>query len=67
MEKVLDRGSAAGPECKLVKNSLGLYDLKITDEHGDVIVDVKNVYFSRAVGIIEENIYSDNRVRIVET
>lgn len=66
MEKVLDRGSA-GPECKLLKNSIGLYDLRITDAEGAVIVDVKNVNFSRAVGIIEENMYADNRVRIIET
>ena len=67
MKKVLDRGRSAGPECKLIKNSIGLYDLRITDAEGAVIVDVKNVYFSRAVGIIEENMYADNRVRIIET
>ena len=67
MEKVLDFGRSAGPECKLVKNAIGLYDLRITDAEGAVIVDVKNVYFSRAVGIIEENMYADNRVRIIET
>lgn len=67
MEKVLDRGRSAGPECKLVKNAIGLYDLTIKDERGAVIVDVKNVYFSRAVAIIEENMYADNRVRIIET
>ena len=60
MEKVLDRGRSAGPECKLIKNSIGLYDLRITDAEGAVIVDVKN-------GIIEENMYADNRVRIIET
>lgn len=65
MEKVLDRKT--GPECKLVKNAIGLYDLRIKDVEGAVIVDVKNVYFSRAVGIIEENMYADNRVRIIET
>ena len=66
MEKVLDRKTGS-PECKLVKSGIGLYDLRITDADGAVIVDVKNVYFSRAVGLIEENMYADNRVRIIET
>lgn len=64
MEKVLDRNSS-GTECKLVKNRLGLYDLRITDADGVVLSDVKNVSFSLAVRIIEENMYADNRVRII--
>lgn len=58
MEKVLDRGSAAGPECKLTKNSLGLYDLRITDETGAITTDVQNITFLRAVGLIEESMYT---------
>lgn len=64
MEKVLDRNSS-GTECKLVKNRLGLFALRITDADGIVISDVKNVSFPLAVGIIEENMYSGNRGRII--
>ena len=39
------------------KNGKGLYDLKIRDEAGELIVDVKNITFHRAVNIMEENMY----------
>lgn len=56
MEKVLD-SKICDPESKLVKNAIGLYDLTITDQHGTVIEDIKNITFVRAVGIIEEQMY----------
>ena len=56
MEKVLD-SKICNPESKLVKNGIGLYDLTITDQHGTVIEDIKNITFVRAVGIIEEQMY----------
>lgn len=65
MEKVLDTAQN-DCECKLVKNEIGLYDLTIT-ENGVVIATEKNVYFSRAVAIIEENMYTSRRNRLIET
>lgn len=60
MEKVLD-SKICNPESKLVKNGIGLYDLTITDQHGTVIEDIKNITFGLAVGIIEESMYTSGR------
>lgn len=51
---------AVNRRSKLYKNELGLYDLNIKDERGEIIVDVKNVTFLRAVSIIEEYMYIGN-------
>lgn len=52
-------------DCKrqsiLRKTNLGLYDLRIIDDSGAVIVDVHNVTFYRAVSMMEENMYSGGR------
>lgn len=55
MEKVLDRNVNRG--CVLERTNLGLYNLKVNDESGRIIVNVSNVSFMRAVSILEENMY----------
>lgn len=59
MEKVLDRKVNRG--CTLEKTNLGLYNLKVNDESGRIIVNVSNVSFMRAVSILEENMYLSGR------
>lgn len=59
MEKVLDRKVNRG--CVLEKTNLGLYNLKVNDESGRIIVNVSNVSFMRAVSILEENMYLSGR------
>lgn len=53
MEKVLDRKVNRG--CVLEKTNFGLYNLKVNDENGRIIVNVSNISFMRAVSILEEN------------
>lgn len=59
MEKVLDRKVNRG--CTLEKTNLGLYNLRVNDESGRIIVNVSNVSFMRAVSILEENMYLSGR------
>lgn len=59
MEKVLDRNVNRG--CALERTNLGLYNLKVNDESGRIIVNVSNVSFMRAVSILEENMYLSGR------
>lgn len=59
MEKVLDRNVNRG--CVLERTDLGLYNLKVNDESGRIIVNVRNVSFLRAVSILEENMYLSGR------
>lgn len=59
MEKVLDRKVNRG--CVLERTNLGLYNLKVNDESGRIIVNVSNVSFMRAVSILEENMYLSGR------
>ena len=59
MEKVLDRNVNRG--CVLERTNLGLYNLKVNDESGRIIVNVSNVSFMRAVSILEENMYLSGR------
>lgn len=59
MEKVLDRNVNRG--CVLERTDLGLYNLKVNDESGRIIVNVSNVSFMRAVSILEENMYLAGR------
>lgn len=59
MEKVLDRKVNRG--CVLEKTNFGLYNLKVNDESGRIIVNVSNVSFMRAVSILEENMYLSGR------
>lgn len=59
MEKVLDRNVNRG--CVLERTDLGLYNLKVNDESGRIIVNVSNVSFMRAVSILEENMYLSGR------
>ena len=58
MEEVLDR-PAVRRGCSMEKNAIGLYDLRVNDEKGRLIVDVKNIPFLRAVAILEESM-NDN-------
>lgn len=60
MEEVL-HSKAVKRGCVLEKNSLGLYDLKVKDEGGAVIEDVRNITFLRAVSILEEQMYQSGR------
>lgn len=60
MEKVLDRKVNRG--CVLERTNLGLYNLKVNDESGRIIVNVSNVSFMRAVSILEENMYLSGRM-----
>ena len=50
----------AKKECKLSKNGLGLYDLRISDG-GFTVVEVQNITLPRAVGLIEEHMYTTGR------
>lgn len=59
MEKVLDRN--VNRECVLERTNLGLYNLKVNDESGRIVVNVSNVSFMRAVSILEENMYLSGR------
>ena len=59
MEKVLDRNVNRGSV--LERTNLGLYNLKVNDESGRIIVNVSNVSFMRAVSILEENMYLSGR------
>lgn len=59
MEKVLDRNVNRG--CVLERTNLGLYNLKVNDESGRIIVNVRNVSFMRAFSILEENMYLSGR------
>ena len=59
MEKVLDRNVNRG--CVLERTNLGLYNLKVNDESGRIVVNVSNVSFMRAVSILEENMYLSGR------
>lgn len=59
MEKVLDCNVNRG--CTLEKTNLGLYNLRVNDESGRIIVNVRNVSFMRAVSILEENMYLSGR------
>lgn len=59
MEKVLDRNVNRG--CALERSNLGLYNLRVNDESGRIVVDVRNVSFMRAVSILEENMYLSGR------
>lgn len=59
MEKVLDRNVNRG--CVLERTNLGLYNLRVNDESGRIIVNVSNVSFMRAVSILEENMYLSGR------
>lgn len=59
MEKVLDRNVNRG--CVLEKTNFGLYNLRVNDESGRIIVNVSNVSFMRAVSILEENMYLSGR------
>ena len=43
--------------CELKKNAMGLYDLTMYDDNGNLVVDLKNVTFSRAVCEIEGRMY----------
>lgn len=59
METVLDRGGTVTRSCVLEKNNLGLYDLRVNDDNGGTVANVRNVSFLRAVSIIEESMYAD--------
>lgn len=59
MEEVLY--SAVRRGCVLQKNALGLYDLRVNDESGAIVMDVKNITFYRAVSILEECMYLSGR------
>lgn len=61
MEKVLDRKT--GHECKLVKNRLDLYDLRVMNAEGAVTVKVKNVSLHMAMTIIKEEMSVGNLAR----
>lgn len=61
METVLDRGGTVTRSCVLEKNNLGLYDLRINEEDGRILVNVRNVSFLRAVSILEENMHLAGR------
>jgi len=44
--------------CTMEENEIGLYNLKIVDSLGRIVVSVRNVSFLRAVSLLEENIRS---------
>lgn len=60
MEEVLHR-QAVRRGCVLERNSLGLYDIRINDESGAVIADVKSVTYRRALTIMDEYLYQTGR------
>ena len=60
MDAVLP-GKAVRRGCVLQKNSLGLYDVRINDENGAVIADVKSVTYRRALTIMDEYLYQTGR------
>ena len=45
----------------LVRNKLGLYDLKIQDENGMTVLFVMNIPFERAVSIIKSREEAEKR------
>lgn len=62
METVLDRGGTVTRSCVLEKNDFGLYDLRINEQDGRIIVNVRNISFLRAASIIEESMQADRLV-----
>lgn len=60
MEEVL-HNPAVRRGSYIEKNALGLYDVKVNNESGTIIADVRNLTFLRAVTVIEDHMYTTGR------